>query len=145
MEESSLDPSSLRPLPARFYSPGAEVVAPKLLGHYLLRRIEGGWSGGMIVETEAYLANDPACHGFKGKTARNAAMFGSAGRAYVYFIYGNHWCFNAVCHPRRRGGGGADSRHLSGLRRRLDAGATLCRKASRVDERPRQAVRGAGH
>ena len=88
---------SLAPLPASFYDPGAETVARALLGHWLIRKTEAGFSGGMIVETEAYLADDPASHGFNGRTVRNAAMFGPAGTAYVYFIYGNHWCFNAVC------------------------------------------------
>ena len=85
------------PLPVSFYEPSADVVAPALLGHWLICKTEAGFSGGMIVETEAYLADDPASHGFNGRTARNAAMFGLAGTAYVYFIYGNHWCFNAVC------------------------------------------------
>lgn len=88
----------MTPLPPSFFAPSAAIVAPKLLGHFLLRRTaDGSWAGGVIAETEAYLANDPACHGFRGETARNRHMFGPPGRAYVYFIYGNYFCCNAVC------------------------------------------------
>ena len=86
------------PLLSSFFAASAEVVAPKLLGHFLLRRApDGSWSGGPIVETEAYLANDPACHGFRRETPRNRSMYGPPGCAYIYFIYGNYFCCNAVC------------------------------------------------
>jgi DNA-3-methyladenine glycosylase len=101
---SSLEFDSARtpsPLPFSFYEPSAKLVAPRLLGHLLLRRTpDGHWAGGTIVETEAYLANDPACHGFRRETPRNRSMYGPPARAYVYFIYGNYFCFNAVCAPQ---------------------------------------------
>jgi DNA-3-methyladenine glycosylase len=90
---------SFRPLPRRFYEPSAKVVAPALLGHWLIRNTAKGPCGGLIVETEAYLVGDPACHGAPGPTARNRVMFGRPGHGYIYLIYGYHFCVNAVCQP----------------------------------------------
>ena len=90
------------PLPRSFYEPSAEAVAPLLLGRWLVRAHGVGFCGGPIVETEAYLVGDPASHGFVGETARTRIMYGPPGFAYVYFIYGNHWCVNAVCQPPGR-------------------------------------------
>ncbi len=87
------------PLPHSFFEPSASVVAPALLGHWLIRRTSEGVCGGPIVETEAYVQGDQACHAAPGLTARNQVMFGPPGRAYVYFIYGAHYCVNAVCQP----------------------------------------------
>lgn len=89
-------------LPRSFYEPSAKIVAERLLGHYLLRRTSEGLCGGAIVETEAYVTDDPACHAFVGPTERNRVMWGPPGYAYVYFIYGVYYCFNAVCLPHGR-------------------------------------------
>ena len=91
--------NGFKPLTREFYLPSAKIVAPKLLGHWLLRRTDAGICGGPIVETEAYICGDPACHGAPGLTPRNHVMFGEPGHAYVYFIYGNHYCMNVVCCP----------------------------------------------
>jgi len=86
-------------LPRSFYEPSARVVAPALLGHFLVRNTPNGPCGGAIVETEAYLVDDAACHAAPGLTNRNRVMFGHPGHAYVYLIYGFHFCVNAVCCP----------------------------------------------
>lgn len=87
----------MTPLPRSFYEPSAEAVAPLLLGHWLIRNSPAGPCGGPIVETEAYLADDPASHGFGGERARTRSLYGPPGHGYVYLIYGFHFCVNAVC------------------------------------------------
>jgi DNA-3-methyladenine glycosylase len=93
----------MAPLQRSFFQPSARVVAPRLLGHWLIRRLPEGFCGGPIVETEAYLEDDPASHCYRGQTARNRVMFGPPGHAYVYLIYGFHFCVNAVCRSAGRG------------------------------------------
>ena len=102
MSDSPLRPAiapAFSPLPRKFYEPAADIVATKLLGHWLIRQTPQGPCGGAIVETEAYLTDDPACHAFRGETPRTRVMWGPPGHGYMYFIYGNHWCFNVVCRP----------------------------------------------
>jgi DNA-3-methyladenine glycosylase len=85
-------------LPPEFYSRDPRQVAPDLLGKILLRCEGTQLRAGRIVEAEAYLgADDPAAHAYRGRTERNAALFGPPGHAYVYFIYGFHYCLNFSC------------------------------------------------
>lgn len=84
------------PLPRSFYDRDVVTVARELLGKILFRVVEGEILSGRIVESEAYLAvGDPACHGSRGKTRRNASIFGPPGHAYVYAIH-SRWCLNTV-------------------------------------------------
>ena len=89
-------------LKRRFFETPPEQVAPRLLGKLLVRRTPAGLLVGRIVEVEAYLGPhndppDPAAHSHRGPTPRNSVLFGPAGHAYVYFIYGRYYCMNITC------------------------------------------------
>jgi DNA-3-methyladenine glycosylase len=85
-------------LPRAFYDRDPVTVARELLGKLLIRREGRKLLAGRIVEDEAYLGtDDPAAHAYSGRTPRNAVLFGPPGYAYVYFIYGNHYCLNVSC------------------------------------------------
>ena len=93
-------------LPRSFYLDNPEIVARNLLGKLITRTLHGERLSGRITEVEAYLGlSDPAAHTFAGKTARNAVLFGPPGFAYVYFIYGIHFCLNFSCEPEGQPGG----------------------------------------
>jgi len=82
-----------------------QLLAQGLLGCVLVRESDGGTTAGRIVETEAYLSKDPACHAYRGRTDRNATLFGPPHRSYVYQIYGTSFCFNVSSEADGEGAG----------------------------------------
>ena len=96
----SWNPVGLEILPRAFFDRAVLTVAPRLLGCVLAHETDEGLVAVELTEVEAYRGeSDPASHAFRGKTARNAVMFGEPGHAYVYFTYGMHFCVNLVCQP----------------------------------------------
>src|SRR5882724_44816 len=109
-----------------FFNRSVHEVAPELIGARLLfNRV-----GGEIVEVEAYHHTDPAAHSYRGRTQRNAVMFGPPGHAYVYRSYGIHWCLNFVCEPE-----GSASAVLLRALQPTDGVATMRRRRGVKDER----------
>lgn len=96
----------IKPLDRAFFAGHPRQVARKLLGKILVRENPDSRLTARIVEVEAYLGEeDPAAHAAAGRTRRNSVLFGPPGHAYVYFIYGNHYCLNVSCEPEGKAGG----------------------------------------
>jgi DNA-3-methyladenine glycosylase len=103
---TSTQTTPIRPLDRAFFARNPRRVARELLGKVLVRSGEPARLAARIVEVEAYLGEqDPAAHAAAGRTLRNAVLFGPPGYAYVYFIYGNHYCLNVSCEPEGKAGG----------------------------------------
>jgi DNA-3-methyladenine glycosylase len=106
MPSASSPTANIHPLTRAFFARDPRLVARELLGTVLVRRSGRKLLTGRIVEVEAYLGEaDPAAHSAAGRTARNSVLFGPPGHAYVYFIYGNHYCLNVSCEPEGIAGG----------------------------------------
>ncbi len=108
MRKSPAPSAEIRPLHRAFFARDPRRVARELLGKVLIRNVTAARNGPLtarIVEVEAYLGQeDPAAHAAAGNTARTSVLFGPPGHAYVYFIYGNHYCLNVSCEPEGRAG-----------------------------------------
>ncbi|MFF7243617.1 DNA-3-methyladenine glycosylase [Embleya sp. NPDC008237] len=107
MRASTADPvDPTEPLPRSFFDRPVLAVAADLLGRTVVHETEAGPVELRLTEVEAYDgANDPGSHAFRGRTARNATMFGPPGHLYVYFTYGMYYCANLVCGPPGRASG----------------------------------------
>jgi DNA-3-methyladenine glycosylase len=114
-----------------------QALARALLGCILVRVSDEGMTAGRVIETEAYLPGDPACHAYRGKSKRNATLFGPPHRAYVYQIYGTSYCFN-LSSERDGEGAGVLVRALEPIE-----GVALMRKR-RETELTRDLCRGPG-
>jgi DNA-3-methyladenine glycosylase len=103
--ESTRDFAKITAVPRDFYGRDVVTVSREILGKVLVRQEGRRARAGRIVEVEAYLGiSDPAAHAAAGKTARNFVLFGPPGHAYIYFIYGNHYCLNISCEPEGKAG-----------------------------------------
>ncbi|MGE5204857.1 MAG: DNA-3-methyladenine glycosylase [Chlamydiota bacterium] len=105
LETTAFDAARLKALLREFFNRDPRRVCRELLGKVLVRREGSGLLVGRVVEIEAYMGTgDPAAHAYIGPTARNRVLFGPPGHAYVYFIYGNHYCLNVSCMPEGKAG-----------------------------------------
>lgn len=126
-----------RPIERTLLPTGAVALARFLIGKLIIRRLPEGLAAGRIVETEAYLPDDPACHAFRGRTPRNASLFLRPGHAYVYIAYGTSMMLNVSSEPEGTGSGV--------LLRAMEpiAGIELM-QARRSESLPRDLARGPG-
>jgi len=116
-----------------------QLLAQALLGCVLVRESDGHIAAGRIVETEAYLSNDPACHAYRGRSARNATLFGPPHRSYVYQIYGTSFCFNVSSEADGEGAGvlvralePIEGLDVMRRRRSVESARDLCRGPGRL-------------